>query len=240
MAHSLFVSDLHLSTQRPGMVDLFCAFLREPAADAEALYILGDLFDYWVGDDDLADPLHARIVDALHRWRVAGKGLYLLHGNRDFLLDAGFSGACGGQILPDPSLVALYGSPTLLMHGDLLCTDDVRYQAFRAQVRDPEWQHNFLRRSLAERHAIAGQISRTNEDEKRQKTEDIMDVAPDTVEAMLRAHGYPRLIHGHTHRPALHTHSLDGHTCQRWVLNDWLERGGYLRCTPQGCSAHWL
>ena len=232
--HSIFVSDLHLCPTRPAINRIFLDFLRGPAARAEALYILGDLFEYWAGDDD-GDPFNASVLAALRELSGHGVTLYLMHGNRDFLIGGRFSAACGAQLLPDPTRVDLYGTPTLLMHGDALCTDDVRYQDFRAKVRTPEWQQQFLSQPLASRKQIIAGLRAENAAEKKLKSEAIMDVTVATVEARLRDHGYPRLIHGHTHRPALHEHTVDGKRCERWVLADWYTSGSYLQCDAQGC-----
>jgi UDP-2,3-diacylglucosamine hydrolase len=219
------------------MCERFCAFLDDVARPAEALFILGDWFDYWVGDDAPSGCFDDRMRSALERVRQGGTRLYLMHGNRDFLLGRAFAEACGATLLPDPYYVVLYGTATVLMHGDLLCSDDVRYQAFRAEVRKPEWQADFLARPLPERQALVQSISRENELEKNRKTESIMDVTQSSVIEILRSYGYPRLIHGHTHRPAHHLHEVDGRICERWVLPDWYETGGYLRCDSDGCKA---
>ena len=232
--HSIFVSDLHLCTTRPAINRLFFDFLRGPAARAGALYILGDLFEYWAGDDD-GDTFNASVLAALRELSGRGVALYLMHGNRDFLIGSRFSTACGAQLLPDPTRVDLYGTPTLLMHGDTLCTDDVRYQDFRAKVRTPEWQQQFLSQPVAARKQIIAGLRTENAAAKKLKSKAIMDVTVATVEARLRDHGYPRLIHGHTHRPALHEHSVDGKRCERWVLADWYTSGSYLHCDAQGC-----
>jgi UDP-2,3-diacylglucosamine hydrolase len=164
-----------------------------------------------------------------------------MHGNRDFLLGERFCSRAGGRLLPDPTRIDLYGTSTLLMHGDTLCTDDVEYQHFRATVREPRWQANFLARPLAERKAIAQGLRNRSEEAKQDKSMDIMDVALPAVEATLRRHGYPRLIHGHTHRPATHRHMVDGHECERWVLPDWYgQHGGYIEVTPRGIEARAL
>jgi len=232
--HNIFVSDLHLCPTRPAINRIFLDFLRGPAARAEALYILGDLFEYWAGDDD-GDPFNASVLAALRELSGHGVALYLMHGNRDFLIGSRFSAACGAQLLPDPTCIDLYGTPTLLMHGDTLCTDDVRYQDFRAKVRTPEWQQQFLSQPVAARKQIIAGLRTENAAEKKLKSEAIMDVTVATVEARLRDHGYPRLIHGHTHRPALHEHTVDGKRCERWVLADWYTSGSYLQCDAQGC-----
>ena len=232
--HSIFVSDLHLCPTRPAINQTFFGFLRGPAAQAEALYILGDLFEYWAGDDD-DDPFNASILSALHALSDSGVALYLMHGNRDFLIGERFTAACGAKLLPDPTLIDLYGTRTLLMHGDTLCTDDVRYLEFRAKVRGPQWQHQFLAQTLDQRQQIIAGLRSENAAEKTLKTEEIMDATPAGIETALRAHGYPRMIHGHTHRPALHQHVVDGRRCERWVLADWYANGSYLTCNAAGC-----
>jgi UDP-2,3-diacylglucosamine hydrolase len=235
--HSIFVSDLHLCPTRPAVNSTFFEFLRNPAAHAQALYILGDLFEYWPGDDD-DDPFNASVLVALRELADRGVALYLMHGNRDFLIGDRFALACGAKLLPDPTLISLYGTPTLLMHGDTLCSDDIKYQAFRGKVRNPEYQQQFLAQPLSSRKRIIAGLRAENAEEKQQKPEAIMDVTTTTVEAVLREHAYPpRLIHGHTHRPALHHHVVDGHRCERWVLADWYRSGSYLQCDAAGCRA---
>ncbi|HUO44887.1 MAG TPA: UDP-2,3-diacylglucosamine diphosphatase [Burkholderiales bacterium] len=236
MPYSVFISDLHLCTDRPAINQTFFDFLQGPAAQAEALYILGDLFEYWAGDDD-DDPFDAAVIAALRALADRGVALQLMHGNRDFLISEQFATASGVRLLPDPTLIDLYGTPTLLMHGDTLCTDDVEYQKFRTQVRDPAFQQKFLERPLAARKQEIARLRAQSETSKKAKTEEIMDVAPAAVEAALRRHGYPRLIHGHTHRPAHHEHIVDGHRCERWVLADWYRHGSYLRCDAGGCTS---
>ena len=234
--HSIFVSDLHLSPERPRIVDSFFRFLKDTASAAEALYILGDLFDYWIGDDDLEDGFNGAVADAL-RELSGGTALHLMHGNRDLLLGAEFARRSGARLIADPLLLDLHGTRTLLMHGDTLCSDDLAYQKFRAEVHDPEFQRKFLAQPLtARRQRVLGWRS-DSERSKGEKTEEIMDVTPATVETALRNHGYPRLIHGHTHRPARHLHVVDGRTCERWVLADWYQRGSYLGCDAGGCVA---
>lgn len=240
MKHALFISDLHLCHTRPAINALFERFLRDIAPQAEALYILGDFFEYWAGDDDLSEPFHSAIALQLSALADSGTRLYLMHGNRDFLIGAAFQRAAHITLLPDPTLIDLYGQPTLLMHGDTLCSDDVEYQAFRTQVRDPQWQQGFLATPLATRKAQIEALRQRSEQEKSSKAAEIMDVNADTVAATLRAFNYPRLIHGHTHRPAKHVHTVDGKTCERWVLTDWYASGGYLRCDATGCVAQTL
>ena len=235
MPHTLFISDLHLSSERPRINQLFLAFCDQLAPQAEALYILGDLFEYWVGDDDLGDPFHAGIATALLEVSQRGVPVYLMHGNRDFLMGDLLAQACGASLLPDPILIDLYGKKTLLSHGDAFCTEDQEYMAFRRQVRDPAWQKSFLAKPLAERKSIAEQLRQDSEQHKQDKPETIMDVTPAAVDDVLRAKGYPRLIHGHTHRPARHELLVDGILCERWVLPDWYNQGGYLSCDSNGC-----
>jgi UDP-2,3-diacylglucosamine hydrolase len=238
MDATLFISDLHLSEERPRTVERFFRFLEEDARGARSLYILGDLFEYWIGDDDLEDPFNARITRALAETSRAGVEIVFLHGNRDFLVGDRWAAAAGARLIPDPTQVELYGAPTLLMHGDTLCLDDKPYQAFRAQVHDPAYQQQFLSKPLPERRALVLSLREQSMRAKEQKSEAIMDVTPAAVEEVLRRHGYPRLIHGHTHRPARHLHRVDGRFCERWVLTDWDEgRGGFLRVDASGCRA---
>ena len=231
-----FISDLHLCDSRPDINRVFFEFLRGPAREAEALYILGDLFEYWAGDDDLADPFNRSVAGALVEYSRTGIPLRFMHGNRDFLLGGEFAKACGITLLGDPHALDLLGTPTVLMHGDTLCTDDIDYQKFRAQVRSPAWQKGFLALPLEARKRQIEAVRQTSESEKTRKAPEIMDVNQGAVESALRAHAYPRLIHGHTHRPAKHIHHVDGRSCERWVLADWYRSGSYLRCDEHGCA----
>lgn len=237
--HTLLISDLHLAPERPAITAQFLRFARDTAAQAQALYVLGDLFEYWAGDDD-DDALGIQAAAALQALSAGGTRVFLMHGNRDVLMGQALAKRCGATLLADPLLTELHGAPTLLTHGDALCTDDADYQHFRAYARDPANQEKFLAQPLAERREQMRGMRAQSEASKQRKAEAIMDVAPAAVEALLRRHGYPRLIHGHTHRPARHVHEVDGHRCERWVLNDWYERGGYLRCDSAGCTMHWL
>ncbi|MEW6164797.1 MAG: UDP-2,3-diacylglucosamine diphosphatase [Pseudomonadota bacterium] len=231
----LFISDLHLSAHEPATAGRFLAFLAGPARAAARLTILGDLFDYWAGDDDLSDPFSARIVAALRDASDAGLAIDFMAGNRDFLAGDAFAAAAGLTLLPDPSMRAIGGIPTLLMHGDTLCTNDADYQRFRAQVRAPAWRAAFLARPLAERKREIEALRARSEAEKRIKPMALMDVNPDAVLAALRAHGARALIHGHTHRQGRHAHVLDGLACPRWVLGDWgPERGAALVADAAG------
>ena len=235
MPNSLFISDLHLGADQPHSMAAFRHFIATLAPQAEALYILGDLFDYWAGDDDLDDPLHAEVAASLRSLATHGTRVYLLHGNRDLLMGEALAHACHATLLGDPVLVDLYGTPTLLSHGDLLCTDDTEYQRYRAQVHDANFQRQFLAKPLAERKAYIAQLRSRSMSEKQHKNSAIMDVNDAAVADLLRAHRYPRLIHGHTHRPGRHEHGVDGHICERWVLGDWDERGNAVLCEAGKC-----
>lgn len=236
---TLFISDLHLDPQRPAITTLFLDFLKRRAAKAEALYILGDLFEAWIGDDDDAQ-LGREVASALSDLTAQGVAVYLVHGNRDFLLGERFAASSGVQLLPETTVIDLYGTPTLIMHGDTLCTDDVAYQAFRAQVRSPQWQSQLLTRPLAERRQIARQLREGSQQATRQKASEITDVNPDAVVRTMREHGVYRLIHGHTHRPATHELLIDGRPAQRIVLGDWYEQGSVLSCDTGGCRLEGL
>ncbi|MDI1310227.1 MAG: UDP-2,3-diacylglucosamine diphosphatase [Methylotenera sp.] len=236
--HSLFISDLHLCASRPHITAAFLGFLKNTASKATALYILGDLFEYWAGDDDIQDAHHQPIISALKRLSEAGVKLYLMHGNRDFLISSVFCDATGMTLLPDPSLINLHGKTVLLSHGDDLCTDDVEYQKFRLQVREAKWQEDFLKLPLQVRKDQIETIRTRSEHEKSQKSMLIMDVNQTAVEQVLKTYHYPELlIHGHTHRPNEHHIQLDGHNITRWVLGDWYEQGSYLSCDELGCKA---
>jgi UDP-2,3-diacylglucosamine hydrolase len=235
MSHTLFISDLHLSPETAAANEALLRFLRETAPSADALYVLGDLFEYWIGDEGLEHPFAKTVAAAFRALVDAGVPVYFMHGNRDFLLGQRFAQASGMTILGDPAIVDLYGTPTLLMHGDTLCTDDVEYQKFRAMVRNPAWQQAFLAKPVAERIEMARQVRGRSEHAKQAKDMAIMDVAPSSVEEALRRHAHPRLIHGHTHRPARHEHLVDGTTCERWVLADWYDQASYLLCDATGC-----
>ena len=239
LSRTLFISDLHLDDSRPAVVEAFERFLARTAPGADGLYILGDLFEYWVGDDGLELPLAARAAEALAAIAVRVP-THFMHGNRDFLVAEKFSAATGVKLLPDPTIADLYGRRTILMHGDTLCTGDVAYQKFRAQVRDPAWQAGVLAQPLAARVAMARQLRDTSDAAKEGKEMGIMDVAPEAVEAAFRAHGCDTLIHGHTHRPGRHEYRVDGRTCVRWVLPDWYGAGGYLEASPAGIAARAL
>jgi UDP-2,3-diacylglucosamine hydrolase len=233
---ALFISDLHLDAERPAMSTLFGRFIDEEARGADALYILGDLFEAWVGDDDPSD-VGDFVAGKLRGLRDAGVPVYFMRGNRDFLLGDVYARAAGMTILPDPAVVLLYDKPTLLMHGDTLCSDDVAYQQFRAQTRDPQWQREFLSQSLPARLAFAQRARAASQAHQSGlkalgTMEAITDVSPATVSATFARFGIGTLIHGHTHRPAVHTHA--GGT--RIVLGDWYEQGSVLRIDAGGHS----
>lgn len=233
MPETLFISDLHLDPQRPEVIDLLVRFLDGRAAGADALYILGDLFEYWIGDDDVRDGL-LPAIEALSRLSDAGVPVFFMAGNRDFLVGSGFAERTGCRLLEDPTRVELYGFPTLLMHGDTLCTDDVAYQGLRKQLRDPAWQAGFLALPVAQRRAQAEALRRESREATRGKAADIMDVNAAEVAATFRKHGVQRIIHGHTHRPAAHTLEIDDEPAERIVLGDWYTQGSVLSVTPNG------
>ena len=224
---TLFISDLHLDPARPRIVELFTRFLGMEARKTQALYILGDLFESWIGDDD-DSPLAHEVASALSALRDCGIRVFFMHGNRDFLLGQDYAQRAGMTLLTDPTVVEFGGERTLLMHGDTLCTDDVAYQKFRAQVRDPEWQAQFLGQTLDERRAFAARARAESLKHTAGATAEIMDVNPGAVAAAMREHDVRTLIHGHTHRPATHRFELDGHVAERIVLGDWYEQSSVL------------
>ena len=230
MPATYFISDLHLEATRPGTVRALRRFLLEHQ-DCDALYILGDLFEVWVGDDDDA-PLAREVAEMLQRFSAAGPSLYLMQGNRDFLLGKQFCEQVGAKLLRDPCVVNLYGEPTLLLHGDSLCTRDTEYQAFRKTTRTRAWQTELLSRSLEERRNLARELRNRSREANSNKAEDIMDVTLADVERALLDHEVRRMIHGHTHRPARHDHTAG----TRWVLGDWDQLGWYLEVTPDSVS----
>lgn len=230
---TLFISDLHLEPERPAITALFLAFLEQRARLAEALYILGDLFEAWIGDDDDSE-LGQKVAAGLCTLAGSGVPVYFLHGNRDFLLGEHFAAVSGLRLLPESMVIDLAGEPVLLLHGDTLCIDDVDYQTFRSQVRDPAWQTRTLALPLAQRRALAGQMRETSRQATRQKAMDITDVNRDEVNRIMKQHQVERLIHGHTHRPAIHEWALDGHSMRRAVLGDWYEHGNVLCCDALG------
>jgi len=231
---ALLISDLHLHPSRPETAQRFDKFLAGPARQAKTLYILGDLFDAWIGDDDIADPFNANICGAL-RACAAGTRIFFLPGNRDFLVGSAFAAASGITPIDDETVVTLGGVPTLLLHGDTLCTDDREYQDFRRMVRAEPWQREFLAKPLTERKRIADELRGRSEAEKREKPMALMDVSAAAVAQAFATHMVNRIIHGHTHRQARHAYEAG----ERWVLPEWDgSNGGALACDANGCR--WL
>jgi UDP-2,3-diacylglucosamine hydrolase len=230
---TLFISDLHIDASRPAILEQFLAFLQTEARHAEALYILGDLFESWIGDD-APDPAQSEAIAGLRTLTSHGVPCFVMHGNRDFLLSRQFCEASGAQLLPDPLLITLYGEPVLVMHGDALCTDDRAYQRLRATVRDADWQRQFLALSIAARRALAGAARAGSQAHTQAMQHSITDVNPDSVALALRAAGTSTLLHGHTHRPAIHALEVDGRPRTRIVLGDWYDQGSLLRWDHDG------
>jgi UDP-2,3-diacylglucosamine hydrolase len=230
---SLFISDLHLDPARPAATAAFLRFLAGEARDAARLYILGDLFEFWIGDDDDA-PLARAVVDALAAYAATGRECRVMRGNRDFLLGPRFCEATGTRLLGDYERIVLFGRPVLLTHGDLLCTDDTRYLQLRNELRSAEWQRAFLARPLAERRQIASDLRALSAAEIAAKDEYIMDVNRQAVERTMRAHDVTLLLHGHTHRPAVHRFELDGREAERIVLGAWYHEPSIVRWTAAG------
>lgn len=239
MRETLFISDLHLAPERPEITALFLEFLHTRAARCDTLYILGDLFEVWAGDDDLI-PENRDILDGLQRLTVGGTPVHLMAGNRDFLVGADFEALTGCRLIPDPTLVDLYGRPALLLHGDTLCIDDEDYIAWRATVRNDRWIREFLVRPLEERRALAQAARARSRAATGRKSEDIMDVNQGEVERVMRAHEVHTIIHGHTHRPAVHRFTLDGEAATRIVLGDWYRAGHVLSADETGFSPETL
>ena len=216
----VFASDLHLSAGSPEKVDLFDAFMRRSAQTAQALYLLGDVFEIWLGDDDQSAP-NPGVIRAMRQFSNSGARLFVMCGNRDFLIGANFIKETGATLLPDWQIIDLAATPTLLTHGDLLCTKDVEYQAFRQYVRDPKNQADFLALPLPERRQVAAKMRSGTQASMLEKDDFIMDVEQSTVERVMAEHGVAQLIHGHTHRPATHQFKSEGVQRERIVLGDW-------------------
>ncbi|GMR16066.1 MAG: UDP-2,3-diacylglucosamine diphosphatase [Gammaproteobacteria bacterium] len=232
---TLFISDLHLSGERESTTKLFNNFLEQRASKADALYILGDLFEVWLGDDFI-QPGYQQSIAKMKQLADDGVPLFFMHGNRDFLMTEQFSELSGATLIEDPSIIDLYGSPTLLMHGDTLCTDDIEYQKFRKMVRDPHFTADFLAKSIEERLAVAAKYREASKTETASKAMDIMDVNQRAVESTMLEHNVCQLIHGHTHRPAIHDFSIDNKEMKRIVLGDWYDHGSVLVCDESGCQ----
>jgi UDP-2,3-diacylglucosamine hydrolase len=234
-----FVSDLHLEPARPQGISDFAAFCTAAGERAESVYILGDLFEAWIGDDD-DDPGLRPILDALTALTGGGTACFFMHGNRDFLVGEAFCARTGCRLLDEFATIDINGEPLLLTHGDLLCTDDVRYLELRQQLRDAEWQRDFLSKPLPERRSIAADLRQLSQTEMAAKSESIMDVNEQAVRATMRRFGVQRLLHGHTHRPAVHRFDLDGASAVRVVLNDWYGPGGFVSWDESGPEQHSL
>ncbi len=224
--NELFVSDLHLDAQSRVANERFLSFLRAQAAQARVLYILGDLFEAWIGDDD-PDPIKGQICDGLRRLTQGGVPCFVMHGNRDFLLGEQFAARTGCHLLPDPVLATFDEEPVLLTHGDALCVDDHPYQELRTTVRQSSWQRRFLKLPLPTRELLAGQVRRGSQAHISRTIPYVMDVNAAAVSTVWRT-GISRIIHGHTHRPAIHTADFEGRPVQRIVLGAWYEQGSYL------------
>ena len=228
MAGTLFISDLHLDPSRPNVTRAFAQYLQNNR-DCDQLYILGDLVESWIGDDD-DSPLVAELTTLLSAFTGAGPQLFLMHGNRDFLIGQLFCQRVNAQLIADPTVIDLYGVPTLLMHGDSLCTEDWAYQEFRSIARSRAWQQEFLANSLVQRITIAAQLRAKSKESNSNKAQDIMDVSQQAVADALTVHGVRQLIHGHTHRPAQHQIGR----ATRWVLGDWCDKGWQIVATEKG------
>lgn len=228
---TLFISDLHLDDRRPETTGLFLQFLRDETSRTDALYILGDLFEFWLGDD-APTQCSAQVVTALSTLADKGVPCYFMHGNRDFLLGDSFAKQAGMTLLPEEHIVNLYDEQVLLMHGDSLCTDDIPYQQFRAMVRNQAWQENFLSKTQQERLQIAMHARDASAEHKGNNDMAIMDVNQCEVVAAFERHGVQRMIHGHTHRPAIHHLETNGYPARRIVLGDWYTQSSMLRVSP--------
>ena len=230
MSRTLFIADLHLCQEEPAITAGFLHFLQREAPHCDALYILGDLFEAWIGDDD-PNPLHQQIARALRALPVP---VYFIHGNRDFLIGRRFARASGMTLLPEEQVLTLYGHRLLIMHGDTLCTDDAGYLRFRTKVHNPWIQRLFLALPLWVRKRIAARMRADSKQANKHKSQTIMDVNQDAVAAAMLRQQVPLLIHGHTHRPAIHTLSLKGETAQRAVLGAWHSRGSMIQLDASG------
>ena len=229
----LFVSDLHLDEARPAVTELFLRFLHDEGRNAQGLYVLGDLFEAWVGDDD-DGSVGAQVASGLRAVSDAGVPVGFIRGNRDFLVGPAYAARCGMTLLPDPCVVSLHGQPTLLLHGDLLCSDDEAYLAFRRQVREPGWQAQFLSQPLPARQAFAKKARAESSSRQQGMPLEIGDATQSAVEEAIVRFGVRRMIHGHTHRPAVHDFEAGGEARQRIVLGDWYEQGSVLRLDDSG------
>jgi UDP-2,3-diacylglucosamine hydrolase len=236
MAPALFISDLHLAPERPGLVAAFHLLASGRARGAAALYVIGDLFDVWLGDDQLKEPLAAGVADALAALAASGTPVYLQRGNRDFLLGERFARAAGATLLPDAVVHDLHGTRTLIMHGDQLCTDDIDYQRWRALWQNPVHRRRASRLPYVVRRGISRFLRAGSRRATASKPEQIMDVNAGAVAAAMNEHQVTRLIHGHTHRPARHEFNVDDRACERYVLADWYQTGSYLEVSPEAIT----
>jgi len=225
---TLFISDLHLCASRPAITQLFIEFLQKRLQTGDSLYILGDLFEVWIGDDAI-DKQNQPVINGLQALHQKQIPVFIMHGNRDFLLGEQFVAATGAKLIGDPYVINLDDTAVLLMHGDTLCTDDVDYQAFRLQIRNPAFCAEFLSHPVEKRIAIASQFREESQNRSKEKSAEIMDVNQAAVEQVMKKHSVKHLIHGHTHRPAQHHFELDGSTAERTVLGDWYHQGSVLR-----------
>lgn len=232
---TLFISDLHLSGERENITELFINFLDQRASTADALYILGDLFEVWPGDD-MIQPDYEQSISKMKQLSDKGVPLYIMQGNRDFLMAEQFAAVSGATLIEDPTIINLYGTETLLMHGDTLCTDDVDYQKFRTMVRDPRWKAEFFAKPNKERLAMTSKYRKISKTETARKKKEIMDVNQQTVEQLMLKENIQQLIHGHTHRPAIHNFTANEINMKRIVLGDWFEQGSVLVCDENGCQ----
>ncbi|MCG7587186.1 UDP-2,3-diacylglucosamine diphosphatase [Photobacterium sp. OFAV2-7] len=232
---TLFISDLHLSAERTDITDCFLTFMKEEATGVDALYVLGDLFEMWIGDDD-DSPFHQQIKSAFRQLTESGVPCYFIHGNRDFLVGKRFSRETGVKLLPEHSVIDLYGTPTLILHGDTLCTLDEDYQRYRKKVHNRFIQWLFFRLPLSYRQKIGNKMRSNSSMTNQEKSQDVMDVTPDEVEKIMAQYQVTAMIHGHTHRPAVHRLSVGSQPASRTVLGDWYDHGSVLVCTPDGCQ----
>jgi len=230
---TLFVSDLHLEAERPDIGLQFIDFLKTEAMEADDLYILGDRFEAWVGDDD-PNTHYARIKMAIRKVVDSGVPVYFMHGNRDFMIGRQFANETGVKILEDPYPVKMYGQKALLSHGDAMCTDDTQYQRVRLMTRNPDWQASILAKPLKERLRIAEEARRQSLEQTLNKSMSIMDVNQDEIKRVIKEHAVDVLVHGHTHRPDVHTVDLGGRKAKSIVLGDWYMQGSVLRWNLQG------
>lgn len=234
MKNTWFISDLHLDPSRPLIIQQFLELLHALEGEAASLYILGDLFEYWIGDDILNTPEGAPfgpIVQSIQQLSSTGTQIYFTHGNRDFLIGDSFAERTGCTLLPEQQIIRLNGVPTLIMHGDTLCTDDIEYQQARKLMHSPQWQSEILQLSIPERIQKALELRMQSQQTTQSQREEILDANQQTIEKVMREEGVRQLIHGHTHRPGVHEFALDGQAATRIVLGDWYDQSSYLKVT---------